>query len=271
MRSLSKRSVLALGVAAAAAFAAIGALVGSGEAARQVAPSNTSPPTISGTAEEGQTLTANRGQWSGTGNITYEYRWQRCDSNGGSCANISGANDLRYTLKAVDAGNTLRFRVVATNNDGSTPASSVPTAVVKAAPKPAPTGCPPGTGGVQANDVSLPGRFLIDGQQLTPGVVGRSTTQLTVRVRVTACGGRPVQGALVYVTAVPYNQFNVPPEAPTAADGWAQLSMSNLRGFPATSQQQLLVMFLRARKQNENGISGSSTSRLVSFPVDLSR
>jgi hypothetical protein len=272
MRRLTRRiSVGILAGATLAAAAAIGVLEGTGEAARQVAPSNTTPPTISGTAEEGQTLTANRGQWSGTGTITYEYRWQRCDKDGGSCAGISGATDQKYTLKGVDAGNTMRVRVTAKNNDGESSASSVPTAVVKAAARPAPTGCPAGTGVVQASDVSLPGRFLIDGQQLNPGVVGRSTTQLTARFRVTACGGRPVQGALVYVTAVPYNQFNVPPEAQTGNDGWAQLTMSNQRGFPATSRQQLLVMFVRARKQGETGIAGSSTSRLVSFPVDLNR
>lgn len=253
------------------AAAAVGILAGTGEAARQAAPTNTTPPTVSGTADEGQTLTANRGQWTGTGTVQYAFRWQRCDKDGGSCAGISGATQQTYVLKPVDAGNTLRVRVTATNADGSASETSTPTAVVKETAKPAPTGCPSGSGTVPIGELSAPAKLLVDGQQLAPGVVGRSTTSLTARFRVTACSGRPVQGALIFVTAVPYNQFNVPPEATTGADGWAQLSMSNQRGFPASSKQQLLVMFVRARKQGESVLAGVTTRRLVSFPVDLRR
>lgn len=254
-----------------AAGAAVGLLEGTGEAARQVAPANTAPPTISGTAEEGRTLTATRGQWSGTGTIQYAFRWLRCDRDGGSCSGISGATGATYVLKEVDAGNTLRVRVTATNADGSASETSAPTAVVRAAARPAPTGCPAGNGGLAVADLSPPAKLLVDGQQLDPAVVGSSASSLTARFRVTACGGRPVQGALVYVTAVPYNQFTVPPEAQTGADGWAQLTLNRLRGYPATPRQQLLVMFVRARKQGENVLGGVTSRRLVSFPVDLRR
>ena len=124
---------------------------------------------------------------------------------------------------------------------------------------------------VVIGDVKAPNRLLVDRQSLEPGRVSGSTQQLAVRFHVTACNGKPVQGALVYVTAVPYNQFSVPAESPTGSDGWAELQMNRLRGFPAANRQQLLVMFVRAREPGGNLLAGVSTRRLVSFPVDLGR
>ena len=94
-------------------------LVGVASAAREAAPQNTDPPTVVGTAQEGQKLVGHRGQWSGNP-TDYNDFWQRCDKDGGSCANISGATDKNgYILKNVDVGNTIRFKVVAKNADGN--------------------------------------------------------------------------------------------------------------------------------------------------------
>jgi hypothetical protein len=250
---------------------AVTAFAGSGAAAEQAAPVNTSPPTVSGTPRVGQVLSGTRGEWSGSP-TDYNFFWTRCGRNGGSCANISGATRATYTLKGVDAGNTLRFKVEAVNGDGRTFASSVPTAVIGAAtapPPPAPAGCA-GNAPVQVGGISLPDRLDIDQGSITPGVVGRSTQSVTLRFRVT-CKGKAVQGALLYATAVPFNQFTVPQEVPTGADGFGQVTMTQLSGFPAARQQQLLVVFARARKPGENVNGGISTRRLVSFPVDLRR
>ena len=91
---------------------------------------------------------------------------------------------------------------------------------------------------------------------------------IRVSFRITACGGRSVVGALVYATPTPYQQFSAT-EQPTGADGRAVLTMRRLRFFPASDQQQLLVVFVRARKSGEDLLGGVSTRRLVSFKVNL--
>jgi len=118
--------------------------------------------------------------------------------------------------------------------------------------------------------VAPPARLLIDGQSISPSPVGGSTRSVTVRFHVSACGGRAVQGALVYGAAVPFQQFSEA-EQPTGADGWATLTLNRLGAFPASSKQQLLVVFARARKPGESLLGGISTRRLVSFPVNLNR
>ncbi len=250
-----------------------GAVLGAatdGSAARSVRPVNQDPPTISGKAEVGVTLVANPGRWANNP-ADYAYQWRRCDQNGGSCSSISGATTKEYLLKAVDRENTLRVRVTASNADGSETATSVPTAVVTSpASPPSTTGCAR-TGTVPVQELSPPERLLIDRQDVQPAPVGGSTTSAVVRFRVSACSGKPVQGALVYVTAVPYNQFTVPPEAQTGSDGFAQLELRRLEGYPATQRQRLLVMFVRARRTGESQLGGISTRRLVAFPVDLRR
>jgi hypothetical protein len=254
---------------------AVGLSAGTGAAAVAVAPQNSSPPTITGTPQEGKKLIGHRGTWS-SGVTDYQDRFQRCDENGGSCANISGATDgaAGYVLKKVDVGNTIRFRVTATNADGSTTATSVPTAVIKAADTPAPAPTPPAANGcgkasngsIPIAQVSSPARLLVDQAQVSPSTITFGTTSVTARFHVTACGAA-VQGALIYVTAVPYNQFSIPNEQPTGSDGWATLQMNKLGGFPATPKQQLLVMFVRARKSGEPTLAGISSRRLVSFRV----
>src|SRR5918995_1543700 len=198
MKPRTSALVVAFGVVLASA--AIAAVAGTGIAAPQAPPSNQSPPTISGAAEVGKTLTASAGTWAGTAPITYAYQWRRCDADGSGCADIGAATARTYVLKRVDAGNTIRVRVTASNSEGSASASSVPTAVVKAAPSP--SSCA-GSAPLQVARIAAPERLTIDGQQISPPVAGRSTTTVTVRFHV-SCDGKPVQGALVYVTAVCY-------------------------------------------------------------------
>jgi hypothetical protein len=243
--------------------------VGPGVASGAAAPSNTSPPTITGTAQEGQTLVGQRGQWSDSP-TNYDDFWVRCGKNGGSCANISGAHDRNgYLLKKADVGSTIRFKVQARNADGSTFASSVPTAVIVATAGPAPpvtSGCPKKGGSISIASVTPPARLTIDQTQISPSTITYGTRSVTARFHVAACSGS-VEGALVYVTAVPFGQLAIPNEQATGSDGWATVQLSALAGYPVSKKQQLLVMFVRARKSGEDMLGGISTRRLVSFHV----
>src|SRR3954447_10698330 len=264
------RTATALLIAVSAVV--IGAVFGTaglGRAASSAAPTNTTPPTINGTAQEGSTPTADHGQWTGSP-TAYSYQYQRCDKNGGSCAGISGADRRLYDLRSADVGHTLRVRVTAKNADGSGSDTSVPTAVVTSKPAaPAPTGCPSGNGTIQISQLSAPARLGIVTFSSNPQVLGRQVGTLNITAKITACGNRPVQGALVYAAAVPFNQFTVAPEAQSDANGSATLSEPQLSGYPASPRQQLLAVFIRARKTGEPQGQGVATSRLVSFKVNL--
>ncbi|MGA9760902.1 MAG: hypothetical protein WBQ14_00545 [Gaiellaceae bacterium] len=247
-----------------------------GSAQAQAAPANTAVPTIVGTPVGGNTLTASNGTWSGSP-TTFAYLWLRCPADGGAadgsnCGVIPSATTSAYVLGTADVGFRIRVRVTASNADGSVSAVSNATSAVTAAVAPTPpaTGCPSGTGPMQIAQVSPPARLLIDHQQVTPSPVTRSTTSIVARFHVTACGGRSVQGALIYATTVPFSQFSIPSEQPTGADGWITLKMQRLSKFPASPHQRLLVMFGRARKAGESELGGISTRRLVASRVDLS-
>jgi len=261
-----KANILALVAAGAVTVLAVAGL---SQATTSAKPVNNTPPTISGTTTEGQTLTATSGTWTGSGPVTYSWQWRRCDKGGGSCSNIGGATKSSYTLTSVDVGNTIRVRQSAKNSDGTSSATSSPTDVVKSgATPPNTTGCPTsGSGGISVTDVTSPAHLAIDGQQITPNPVPRDAADITVRIHISACKGRDVSGALVYATAVPFEQFNVPPEASTGSDGWASLTLHQASFFPASSRQQQLTMFIRARKSGEDPLGGISARRLISFPM----
>ncbi len=69
-----------------------------GGSASGTAPTNSAPPTILGTATDGQTLTVNPGTWSGSETITRSYQWRRCDSAGANCLDIASCE--RHDLHA---------------------------------------------------------------------------------------------------------------------------------------------------------------------------
>jgi hypothetical protein len=94
------------------------------------APVNTTRPSISGSAVEGNTLTASNGSWNGA-TATYAYQWQRCDATGAGCHVISDATSQTYSATSLDVGNTLRVVVTATNSSGSGASISHQSAVIR--------------------------------------------------------------------------------------------------------------------------------------------
>ena len=114
----------------------------------------TGAPTITGTAQVDETLTAVTSgimdaDW--LFNPTYTYQWIRVDS--GTDADISGATSSTYTLVAADEGTTIKVKVSFTD-DASNPETltSAATATVAAAPNTPATGAPTITGTAQVDE-----------------------------------------------------------------------------------------------------------------------
>lgn len=130
--------------------------VASSPASTQVAgqaPGNVAAPTVSGTAQVGQTLTADSGTWIGYPTPTVSVRWRLCDAVGGSCQDIAGATSSTYAPSSSDRGGTIRVEVTATNPVASVSAISPPTSAVEAVPVPSPT--TPGLTAKPSNAFSL--------------------------------------------------------------------------------------------------------------------
>lgn len=126
------RAALALGALTAFALAIAAT-------AAAAPPTNTTPPSITGTPRVGETLTAQNGTWANNP-TAFQYQWQRCTADG--CAAIAGAVEKTYLVTTADAGATLRVRVLAVNADGAAAARSAPTAVVQPSAAPQNTGRP---------------------------------------------------------------------------------------------------------------------------------
>ena len=111
----------------------------------------TGAPTITGTAQVGQTLTAGTTaimDADGLTSVSYTYQWIR--NAAGVDTNISGATASTHTLVAADLGATIKVKVSFTDDASNAETlTSVATAAVAAAPATAP-GAPTGLRAVSA-------------------------------------------------------------------------------------------------------------------------
>jgi TP901-1 family phage major tail protein len=76
---------------------------------------NTVLPAVTGTVEDGETLTTTNGTWLGS--PSFARQWQFNDGTG--WANIGGATNLTYIVAATYIGDTIRCRITATTAYGS--------------------------------------------------------------------------------------------------------------------------------------------------------
>jgi hypothetical protein len=139
-----RRITAALGAAAVTLILATGGASGRAGAPGQQAPVDKTPPSISGSAQVANVLTASTGTWQGKA-LKFAYQWLRCDAVGASCSAISGATGSSKMLSSADIASTLRVIVTASNKNGSTAATSAQTAAVASAASPPPPPPPPST------------------------------------------------------------------------------------------------------------------------------
>jgi hypothetical protein len=212
-------------------------------------------PVIARTPEQGVTLILNRGTWSGSLPMSFDYSWQRCDAAANNCSTfIAHSHVTQYTLAAADVGHTMRVEVTATNSHGTSSVFSKPTGVVTA-PKPVSTS-------IAVANVSLPDRLVIDKVSFSPNPVTSRSTPIVATFHVSDTKGLSVQGALVYAIGLPYGWTYNAPEQPTGPNGWATITITPTRNMPLGRGHDL-VLFVRARKPGDNLLAGVSTRRLV--------
>jgi hypothetical protein len=85
-------------------------------------PHNTVLPSIRGTPQSWLKLAALNGSWTSPDPLTYSYQWQRCDSDGTNCTDVSGMPGRPYYYKntAADIGHLIQLIVTATDQENQT-------------------------------------------------------------------------------------------------------------------------------------------------------
>lgn len=248
-------------VAAGVAYAAVSAVTDR--------PTTKALPEVTGTAREGDTLTAKEGEWEQGEALTFAYQWQRCDAAGANCADIAAGATKAYVAQAADVGKKLRVQVAATDKDGSSQAVSATSRDVVprgADPTVRPAGAQrlqDGTYSIPVTSVALPDRLNIARVEFQPSVI-RSRVPFTGRFRIMDTRGYAVRDALVYVAGVPFARVSTPPETKTDVNGWATVQLTPTAQMPLRNGY-FLTMFVRARKEGGDLLAGISSRRLVAL------
>jgi hypothetical protein len=233
------------------------------------APQNTSPPTISGTAREGETLTASPGSWSGNpAPVAFLYQWQRCS---GTCADITGAKSQSYKLTRDDVGKTILVQVTAVGAGVGGPVSSAQTSTVVAAP-------PVGQASAQCateNPITVPDQHALGQVDFWLWVSQPSTGRIHVCVRARA-GTQVVGGRLEVTTS------GSPGIGPHISTGSTDVSLAHCpqqihesgsidriySSAPGSTPIKLCVTVLGTSQRIEIGTTSGPTSPFVRWVSD---
>jgi hypothetical protein len=234
------------------AFALLVALLPGAAGAIASPPSNTAAPTVAGTPAEGSALTVSTGTWSGSGTITYSYRWLRCGYAGSPCIAIAGATSATYTLTTADVGATIRAVVSATDTNGANSASTAETAAVTGVAPSGSTTLEDGTISVPVESVVSPHRILVDAVEKP--ATARSGTALSLKVHVQDTRRYAVGGVSVRAASLPKTRAGTIPAVVTGTDGWATLKVT-----PAKLKKASVLVLAITASSTPPAAEGSET------------
>lgn len=187
-------------------------------------------PTITGAAQDGQTLTAVPGTWTGSTPITYSYQWVECDGTGSACTPLSGATGTAYTLTGSDVGHELELTVTASNatlsGGGSNSADSAPTSAVGGVAPPAPSmqSAPANPSGSRSASFSFAG---VSGATFACSLDGAAPTPCTSPVELSPLSdgqhtftvAQTSEGLTSTPASYSWTVTTAPPGAPTIVGG----------------------------------------------------
>ena len=241
----------------------------------------TGAPTITGTAQVGQTLTAGTTgimDDDGLNNVSYAYQWIRVD--GGTETNISGTTASTHTLVAADQGTTIKVKVSFTD-DASNPETltSAATAAVSAAPNTPATGAPTITGTAQVGQTLTAGTTAImDADGLTSvsytyqwiRVDDNTETNISGATASTHTLVAADQGTTIKVT-VSFTDQASNPETLTSA---ATAAVSAAPNTPATDRAALVALYNATGgatwKNKTNWLTDEALSEWQGVTTDMS-
>lgn len=224
-------------------------------------PANTDRPSISGSLQLAARLQADRGTWTGEQPMTFAYRWLRCNSQGDNCNEIAGATDSDYVVQERDVERTLRVRVTARNDAGSTSARSPATGLIQ---QTGPSGVivlPGGERSIPVASVPQDERLVVSQVVFSPNPVTSRDSPITVRIRVMDTRGFVVRDALVFVRATP-RVTTGGDRLGTATDGWVSYQLMPNANFPLRTGYNV-QFFVKAYRAGDPALAGVAAYRLV--------
>lgn len=223
-------------------------------------PVNTSLPVVSGTPLVDATLSVSAGGWSGRQPIAFAYGWVRCNTAGGECTAISGANGRSYRLTSSDVNRKLRVNVTARNAVGSTTVLSSESGVVGVPLPPGAIRLPSGAVSIPPSSVPNDQRLIVSQVVFSPNPVSSRRGPVTVRVKVADSRGYLVRDVVVFVRSTP--RVTSGSRLLTATDGWMTTQLVPLQSFPLRKQGHV-QFFVKAYRSGDPALGGIAGYRLV--------